>query len=268
MQIEHRVHPGLAGLVTRVCGYDYRLDPAAVHHGVPGPETTVIVSFDEPLDVGWADGTDRTGGARRWLLASGLHVRPALIRTHGVQHGIQVSLTPAGTRALLGVPMGALARVLADHADLPLGVPADLHARLAAAPWGVRFALLEQHLLRLAARARGGVPADLAHGWQLLGRHRGRLGVTQLADALGWSRRHLSNRFSAEFGLPPREVARLHRFGHALALARRGLPWAEVAARSGFTDQPHLVREFGAFAGQTPTRWRDEVFPNHQASGA
>ncbi len=90
------------------------------------------------------------------------------------------------------------------------------------------------------------------------------MGVAQLADALGWSRRHLTTRFTAEFGLPPREVARLHRFGAALGLARTGVPWAEVASRAGFADQPHLVREFGALAGQTPTQWREEVFPNVQ----
>lgn len=262
MEWQHPVHPALAGLVARVVGYDATPHPASTHHGVPSPTCTVILSFDEPLDVGWASGlADRAG---RWRLASGLHVRPALIRTHGVQRGIQVSLTPAGTRALLGVPMAGLVHSLADHDDLPFGVPDDLHARLAEATWGVRFGLLEAHLLRLAARARREVPADLAHGWQLLGRRRGRLGVTQLAEALGWSRRHLTTRFTAEFGLPPREVARLHRFDAALQLARRGLGWAQVAARAGFADQPHLVREFGALAGQTPTRWRAEVFPNVQ----
>lgn len=260
MQWEHRVPPGLAGLVTRVVGYDFRTDAADVHHGVPSPASTVVLSFDEPLDVGWGDAPR----VRRWRLASGLHVRPALIRTHGVQHGIQLSLTPAGTRALLGVPMAALAHEVADHADVPLGVPDDLHARLAASGWDERFALLDAHLVRVAARARGGVPADLAQGWALLGRRRGRIGVAELAEAIGWSRRHLATRFAAEFGLPPREVARLHRFASAVRLAREGLPWAQVAARAGFADQPHLVREFGALAGQTPTAWRAEVFPNVQ----
>lgn len=259
MTWRHPVHPALAGLVASIQGYDHRPDPKSVHHGLPGPAATIILSFDEPLDTAWVD---RPGDrARHWRLAAGLHVRPVLIFTHGAQHGIQISLTPAGVRALLGVPMAELRHTMVEHDELPLGISAPLHARLADAPWRSRFALLDAHLLRLASRTRANVPADLVHGWTLLARHHGNFGVARLADELGWSRRHLTNRFAAEFGLAPREIARLHRFGAAVQLAKAGLPWAQVASRAGFADQPHLVREFGALAGQTPTQWRAEVFP-------
>ncbi len=257
--MRHPVHPALRGLVTRVEGYDLRLDPRAVHHGVPSPDATVIVSFDEPLDVAWV--TDPGSRVRRWLLASGLHTRPALIRTHGHQHGIRVSLTPAGCRAILGVPIGSLSHELADHADLPLGIPDDVHARLASSSWGARFRLLERHLLERAAAPGSRVPADLAHAWDLLTARRGRIRVAELAQEVGWSRRHLVTRFVGELGLAPRDVARLHRFGAAQVYARSGAPWAEVAASAGYADQAHLSRDFRALAGQSPTRWRAEPFP-------
>ena len=262
MQHDRRVHPALAGLVHRMSGYDLRLDPRAVHHGVPGPSATVIISFDEPLDVTWCDKPDAR--SRQWLLASGLHTRPALIRTHGVQHGIQLDLTPAGCRALLGVPAAAIARGLVAHADLPTGIPHDLHERLAGLNrwgWDARFALLEEHLLQVVSRERSVVPDDLAHAWRLLDRRGGRVTVSGLASEVGWSRRHLVTRFTGEFGLPPQEVRQLHRFGAAMRLARAGQPWVEVAARAGYADQAHLSREFRALAGQTPTQWRSEVFP-------
>ncbi|WP_432560306.1 helix-turn-helix domain-containing protein [Granulicoccus sp. GXG6511] len=259
MDIAHPVHRGLRGLVNRMQGYDFRLDPHAVHHGVPSPAATVIISFDEPLDVGWQD--DPTSRVQRWLLASGMHTRPAIIHTHGTQHGIQLDLTPAGCRALLGLPIGPIARGLADHTDVPLGIPEHLHARLADAPWPTRFGLLEDHLLRLATRDRTRVPDDLAQAWRVLATTRGRVGVADLARGIGWSRRHLVNRFTAEFGLPPRDLGRLHRFGAAQRYARQGVPWAEVAARAGYADQAHLSREFREFAGQTPTAWRAEAFP-------
>lgn len=259
MDIRHRVHPGLRGLVDRIQGYAFRLDPRAVHHGVPSPAATIIISFDEPLDVAWCD--DSATRVQRWLLASGMHTGPALIRTHGIQHGIQLDLTPAGCRALLGVPIGPLTHCLTDHADLPLGFSADLHARLAEAEWADRFRLLEDHLLRLALAARTQLPADLAYAWSLLGERHGRIRVTELADTIGWSRRHLLNRFTAEFGLPPRDIGRLHRFGAAQDYAKAGAPWSEVAARAGYADQAHLSRDFRALAGRTPTEWRSEVFP-------
>ncbi|AKT50993.1 helix-turn-helix domain-containing protein [Arsenicicoccus sp. oral taxon 190] len=261
MQAARTVHPGLREHVSRMTGYDLRLDPRAVHHGLPGPSATVIISFDEPLDVGWLGASS----GRHWMLASGLHTRPALIRTHGVQHGIQLDLTPTGCRALLGIPMSGIARALADLADLPLGIPADLHARLAATTsWEGRFALLEGHLLGLLDRGdrrQAAPPADLVRGWAVLRRGHGRVRVAALADHLGWSRRHLVTRFAGEFGLAPSEVARLHRFGAALELGRAGRPWADVAVRAGYADQAHLSREFRALGGQTPTQWRTEVFP-------
>ena len=34
---------------------------------------------------------------------------------------------------------------------------------------------------------------------------------------------------------------------------RRGPPWATLALESGYADQPHMVREFREFSGQSPT---------------
>lgn len=266
MELRHRIHPALKGLVNRMQGYAFRLDPRAVHHGVPSPSATVIISFEEPLDVGWHD--DESSRVQRWLLASGMHTTPALIRTHGLQHGIQLELTPAGCRALLGVPIGPIAHGFADHADVPLGIPHDLHARMADSAWPERFRLLETHLLRIANRSTTELPNDLAYAWRLLAETHGKVKIAELAATIGWSRRHLVNRFTAEFGLPPRDIGRLHRFGAAQAYAREGASWADVAARAGFADQAHLSREFRELAGQTPTEWRTEVFPNVQDPSA
>jgi AraC-like DNA-binding protein len=126
--------------------------------------------------------------------------------------------------------------------------------------------VLESHLLRLAERHRSDLPDDLARAWRILASTRGRLRVTELASAVGWSRRHLVNRFTAEFGLPPRDLGRLHRFGAAQEYARTGASWADVAVHAGCADQAHLSREFREFAGRTPTQWRTEAFPIVQDS--
>ena len=112
----YRVPPGLAPFVDSCVGYDSRPGPEAAHHGLPSTSLTLIVAFDDPLDCGWLDGP--AGRGRFDTLASGLHTRPALIRTHGRQCGIQIALTPLGARALLGMPAGALAGVLAGGGDM------------------------------------------------------------------------------------------------------------------------------------------------------
>ena len=70
-----------------------------------------------------------------------------------------------------------------------------------------------------------------------------------------------------EFGLSPRQLARIGRFERAQALAQAGMPLAETAHRAGFADQAHLTREWVALAGCPPTTWLREEFPFLQDIG-
>jgi AraC-like DNA-binding protein len=50
-------------------------------------------------------------------------------------------------------------------------------------------------------------------------------------------------------------VARILRHQHVTAGLRAGLPLADLAEAAGYSDQPHLNREFRALAGCTPTEY-------------
>ena len=56
-------------------------------------------------------------------------------------------------------------------------------------------------------------------------------------------------------GLSPKELSRIARFQNVLRLAGRNpaAGWADLAARCGYADQAHLVREFKALSGATPS---------------
>ena len=77
--------------------------------------------------------------------------------------------------------------------------------------------------------------------------------VAGLADALGTTTRTLHRRCLPVFGYGPQHLGRILRLQRALARARAGTPWAEVAAVEGFADQPHLAREVRTLADTTPT---------------
>lgn len=78
--------------------------------------------------------------------------------------------------------------------------------------------------------------------------------VDTWARELGWSARTLERHFDNYVGLSPKELLRLNRFQRALRLATDQplLSLSMVAARAGYADHSHMVREFRAFAGAPP----------------
>ncbi|MGH3796323.1 MAG: helix-turn-helix domain-containing protein [Pseudonocardiaceae bacterium] len=94
--------------------------------------------------------------------------------------------------------------------------------------------------------------------------------MAALAEEVGWSRRHLGERFRREFGLTPKVAGRVMRFeiAHRLLQTPDRPALAEVAARCGFYDQAHLHREWRELAGCTPSRWLADEFPSVHDSGS
>lgn len=265
--LEYRAHPVHAALrpyVSDLTGYAYAADPPALHRGLPSRFLTLVVTLDDPLGLAWPGGPVEKYDA----VVGGLHSTAIHVGQTPSRAGVQLALTPTAARVLLGLPPGELASMVVGLDEL-LGRPAkELTERLREAPsWERRFDLLEESLLRrwAAASARE-VRPELGWAWQRLRDSGGALGVQALADEVGWSRRHLSDRFTAEFGLAPKVAARVLRFERALTQLRQQptVRLADLAARHGYADQAHLTREWRAIAGCTPREWLAEEFPNVQ----
>lgn len=81
--------------------------------------------------------------------------------------------------------------------------------------------------------------------------------LSQVASLAGVSTRTLQRSFAACAGVSPTAVIRRYRLVEAAELVRDGatVDWAEVAARLGYADQSHLVRDFTAVLGQSPGRY-------------
>ena len=248
-----RPAPRLRPYAASYVGYRQRGLAPAVHRGLPSPYLTLIFTLDDPLVVA-AHPDPRQAPGRFDSLVGGLHLAPALIVHDGSQSGIQVAVHPLGCRALLGRPAGELAGIDVDAAAV-LGdrFVAEVRERLSAAPdWPARFALLDRLLGRRVESASAPGPDRIRHAFQLLTRGHP---IGTVAGEIGWSGRHLTNRFRAETGLRPKEAARVARFDRARRSIRPGARLADVAAAHGYADQSHLVREFRAFAGCAPSRW-------------
>lgn len=258
--VVHRPAGPLRGLVADAVGYRQAGIAPAVHRGLPSPFLTLIVTLDDPLEVA-AHPDPAQRPARYDAMVGGLHTTAALITHPGRQSGLQLDLTPAGARRLLGVPAGALAALDCPLDDVLGPAGRELVDRVRAADgWPQRWAAVDDVLGRLR---RPAPPPDraVAEAWRLVLASGGRLPIAELARRVGWSDRHLTARFRAETGLGPKAAARVVRFDRArrvlaARVAAGGAPdLAGLAAATGFTDQSHLTREWRALAGLPPLRW-------------
>lgn len=242
---EFRAPGPLAGFVE--CGWVARTgadEPGGVHDVLP----------DGCMDLVW-DG--------REVLVAGPDTGPHPARRVPGTVTVGLRFAPGRLPGLLGVPAADLRDRRVPLADLHGGralravpSPVDPH-RMAGSGLPGALRPVVARLTDLATGLPGQGPERSAA--ELAARIGRGAGVGATADALGWTTRTLHRRCLETFGYGPSVLRRVLRFRRAAALLHAGVAPAEVAARAGYADQPHLSREVRALAG---------VAPGQLASGA
>jgi AraC-like DNA-binding protein len=178
--------------------------------------------------------------------------RPVVIQPSGRVDLVGIRFRPGGMAAFLPLPLAELGnRIVALDAVVPR-VYTVLAERLADTTPAARFALITDELLCQLRRARPhSVAVRATVDW--LVRTSGRVAVRDLATAAGVSVRHLERQFTARVGMSPKLLGRVLRFQRAVRALGQRVPPVRVAAACGYYDQAHLIRDFHAFAGVTPT---------------
>jgi AraC-like DNA-binding protein len=205
-------------------------------------------------------------GAGQPVAAIGASAAPVVVRMRDKVEGMSVTLRPGAAAALLGLPAGEIAGQAVHLDALWKGGAAALLEHLADAPGdAARAALLQSALERRLLESRGTAHHAAVHAARLIAGSGGRQPLRDVAAAVGVGERRLQQLFHAHVGLSPRAWARLARLHECLrALRLQPAPaWADVAVESGFYDQSHLVNEFRALCGVTPTE-----FMGHAISGS
>lgn len=255
----HRPPEPLRDLVALGHGYRVGANPQGLHRGLPSRHLTLVVELAAPLRT-----TGPSGRLAAHGVVGGLHTEAVLIDATVPQDGLQYALTPHGARALLGVSPAELRDHNVDLRDI-LGTQADrlVEELKHTASWSERFRMLDAALLRRVDERAPRVAPEVAEAWRVIFHSDGRVPVAAVAAHVGWSRRHLSGRFSSSTGLTPKEAVRVARFEAVRRLLlhpdRPGL--ADIAARCGYADQPHLAREWRAMAGCSIRTWLREELP-------
>jgi AraC-like DNA-binding protein len=232
---------------------------------VPSAIIPMILNLGPPFGV--AMSCDHRGTFPRYdSFVAGLSDAYATTESDGISRCIQVNFTPIGAHLVLGVPMDELAHRTVELGDVLGATARQLIARLHDAPsWDACFAILDAFFVRRLATARM-PPADVAWAWQQLTRSAGRVRIGALATELGRSQRHLIARFREYVGLPPKTVARILRFDHAVRMLVGAklddVRWTEVAYACGYYDQAHFNREFRELSGSTPSAFLGRRMPD------
>ena len=210
----------------------------------------LILGFGDVMDIYDGD----VGSAARTMNAFvvGNQTRASMTGVGGHQLGVQVELTAAGALALLGDVEAYNDAVVPLHEALGADGP-RLIDRLASAPsWDARLDLLDEDF---SAREVDALSPEVVWLRRQVDASRGSARVEPLMDETGWSRRHVTDAFRRQIGLPPKTYARLVRFRHAAELLLDpdvGRTVVDVAVEAGYYDQSHLTREFAALASATP----------------
>ena len=247
--------------VEHYVGYHYAGFEAGAHMGLPSRHLTFVISFDAKLELS----VQPDGSPRRTAydaLIGGFHTSPAVIDHDGNQHGIQLSVTPAGARTLFGMPAGELAARSCRSTRCGAGSPSSCSTVSTArrpgsiaSPCSTGSCCAPCRRASSCRRARPGQrrPRRGDGWWRRPGRSTWRRSPARSAGAAGTS--PTSSRRST--GSDPKAMARVLRFERARwMIVRPDRPTlATVAAECGYADQAHMTRDFQALAGASPMAW-------------
>jgi AraC-like DNA-binding protein len=262
-----RPQADLAGDVVRYSGYLEHGGWSIANREVAVPIVPLIINFGAPfrIHMGGNESVDQPG------FVAGLYDGYADVASTGRAHAMQVDFTPLGAHRFFALPMRDLAgqTVALDG----IGRFEELTCRLYdARGWAARFALLDRFVRQRLGAARA-PSSPIAWAWRQLAASAGRVRVGALAREIGWSRKHLAERFSIEVGARPKTAGRILRFAGARRSIDAGIrvgpmDWADLAADWGYADQAHLIREFRAMAGVTPADYVQDVAGRFRAVNA
>ena len=219
---------------------------------LPGTGVSVVVNFGDP----WAAGRSLAVSAfLPRLSVIGPVTRPRILRVGRRVDAVGAVLPPPFALSAFGVPASELVDQLValDELWMPTEVNRIFELLLVLQ---IRQRISELRNELVARIERPGDPESVGHrAAALITLRRGRIPIDDMARSHGLSRQRFARQFAAAAGLTPKLFARITRFQSLVGalLSSDVSEWASVAPAVGFYDQAHMINEFRAFAGSSPT---------------
>ena len=211
----------------------------------------IILHLAEPFS---RVGDDGRGTRQADALVSGQLTGPVRLTGNGVGDVVGIRFRTTAAASVVRMPLADLTDRVEALSDVSTTLAAELLAvaRAHGTPLS-RAAGLSRVLGRRVTRAPDPLATVATDALATLPSPR----IEALARSLGSTPRTLERRVTLATGLPPatlRRVIRFRRTFRALESTPRGT-WAEVAVKTGYADQAHLIRDFRQFAGASPSEF-------------
>ncbi len=232
---------------------DAAADPIA-----PDGRSEIILHLGDPYER--EDGPIRSLQSR--ALVAGQIDQPLYLRPTGNSAVVGFRIRPGCARAFLDVPQSEILNLTLDPHSLsaPLARTMQDVASRAASPEDAARAL-GTGLLSLMRPER--VDVRVRYAARMLEHAEPPSRVTRIAHELGISTRHLERLFLDHVGLTPKVYQRIRRLRRALDIldSAEHSTLAHIAARAGYSDHSHFVRDCRAFSGCTPSQLAESEHP-------
>jgi AraC-like DNA-binding protein len=173
---------------------------------------------------------------------------------------IKISFQPGGLYRLLGIPMQELLQVEAFNGQDFLGkMVRELSTSIQETANLISMVhQIEMALMKRMDQLKPKLPIDLV--LQEMVNKGGLLSIDKAASNAFLSNRQFERQFKQRIGLSPKIFSRLIRFSNAWIIKENNaqMKWTDIAHRSGYFDQMHLIRDFKEFAGINPKQIETE----------
>lgn len=224
----------------------------------PVPETIVADGFPELIihfRSPFAE-VDRAGRSLKQpaAVACGQLTRPLVLHSSLDAGMIGIRFQPSGMAPFLAASMQSLTDARVPAEDLFVDIDRLIEDIVESSNDAQRIAACNRFLMRSIDLDRE--DSSIRRALDKVMHTCGNISVESLCTLMGTSRRSLELAFQREVGTSPKMYCRITRFRHlfdAMSESGPSVNWLQIALESGFFDQPHMIRDFRRFAGDSPT---------------
>lgn len=176
------------------------------------------------------------------------------LKVHNRLRAIRVDLLPGGMYRILGIPMQEMFDAGFNALDLfgvEMRIINEKLQHIHDLEEGEK--IVENFLLNKVVDLKEKLPLDSA--LQTLFKNHGNLSMDKTASLSCLSLRQFERKCKKRLGMNPKTFARILRFSKAYRLheAFPHLNWIEIAYKTGYYDQMHMIKDFKIFAGVNPS---------------